>query len=79
MKPLWCAVGGKWVKEQKQAARFASNMDVIAYCVALSLSGRIVGFDAFGQQLYQLEIDDIVKLLAAKNGSSRVTAPSSTR
>ena len=63
-KPLWCAVGGHWVKSRDNAARFASNMDAIAYCVALSLPGRIIGFDALEQELYRVDTDHIVKAFA---------------
>ena len=61
---LWCASGGRWVRSRHQAVRFASNMDAIAYCVALSLAGHVVGFDAFGREVYRLETDHIVKTFA---------------
>ena len=61
---LWCAAGGRWVKERSRAVRFGSNMDAIAYCVALSMAGHIVGYDALGRELYRLETDHIVKAFA---------------
>ena len=69
----WCAAGGRWVKERSRAARFVSNMDAIAYCVAVSVAGHIVGYDALGRELYRLETDHIVKAFAqphiARSGS----------
>ena len=61
---LWCASGGRWVKDRRHAVRFASNIDAIAYCVALSLAGHVVGFDASGREVYRLETDHIVKAFA---------------
>ena len=72
-EPLWCAAGGRWVKERSRAVRFVSNMDAIAYCVAVSVAGHIVGYDALGRELYRLETDHIVRAFAqphiARSGS----------
>jgi len=48
------------VEDRRSAIRFGTNLDAVAYCVALSLRAWVVAFDAFGHELYQLDVDRIV-------------------
>ena len=62
-EPLWCGAGGRWVEERRTAIRFGTNLDAVAYCVALSLRAWVVAFDASGHELYQLDVERIANNL----------------
>ena len=58
---LWCSSAGQWIEGRKTALRFNTNLDAVAYCVALSLRAWVVGFDATGRVVYCLDVDQVVE------------------
>lgn len=61
---LWCSAGGRWIEGRRTALRFNTNLDAVAYCVALSLRAWVVGFDATGRVVYCLDVDQVVEAVA---------------
>ena len=61
---LWCSSAGQWIEGRKTALRFNTNLDAVAYCVALSLRAWVVGFDATGRVVYCLDLDQVVETVA---------------
>lgn len=61
----WCGAGGDWLGERGRAIRFATNIDALVYCQALNLRGVLVAFDEGGREIYQLNVNKILDVVAA--------------
>jgi hypothetical protein len=62
--PRWCGAGGDWLPERGRAVRFASNIDALVYCQALDVRGLLVAFDVRGREVYQLNVESILDVVA---------------
>jgi hypothetical protein len=56
----WCAAGGVWTHEAHRAVKFPTNIDALLFCKVLRVPARIVAHDAYGLEVYALDVENML-------------------
>jgi len=58
--PLWFSAKGRWLSSRRNALRFKTSIEAVVACVDQLRPARLVGFDACGGEVYNLDVRKVV-------------------